>query len=261
MKYYLLVASFIFIECLNASTRLLNRQHEAISLESTSTSDCFLLETGIIDNLDTVVFDLSKAVITSGYIDFPVSILSDDSVYSLDFAFKFNHANLKYDSIFDLSNYLQSLSFYNPYDSTVRFTSNSFQKYKDDTSLVSVRFEMLAGHISENDFSNVYVYLNGAPCSVKIVNSIIDGFIEKDHKQKKINIYPNPSHEHFFINIDNSAEVKHFEMIGKEIKIENQPISDQIQEIKTGKLVDGVYLLIISEDEFHSVMRVVISGK
>ena len=106
-----------------------------------------------IDALDTVVFDLSQAVINGNNVEFPVSIISDDTINSLDFSLKYNQINLSYDTIIDLTTYLQSFAFYNNNDSTLRFTSYCFQAISHDTSLVSIHFNMLSAQIANADFN------------------------------------------------------------------------------------------------------------
>ena len=57
----------------------------------------------VIDNLDTVVFDLSQAIIVSNKVSFPVYVLSDETINSLDFSFMYNQNNLLFDSIYSHS--------------------------------------------------------------------------------------------------------------------------------------------------------------
>src|ERR1051325_11191868 len=72
--------------------------------------------TGAINGNDTVYFDLSKAVTNGDFVQFPVYISSVDTVYTLDFSFKFNHNNLLYDSIINQTIQLKVDSHYNPAD-------------------------------------------------------------------------------------------------------------------------------------------------
>ena len=124
-------------------------------------------KTASIDLLDTVVFDVSNAIKIGNVISFPISILSDDTVNALDFSFKYNQTNLTYDSITDLTTYLQALAFYNPNDSTVRFTSNSFQRYVNNTPLVMLHFTLLTSQFITSDINTIKGYLNGNVCSIR----------------------------------------------------------------------------------------------
>ena len=259
MKYYLLILTcgFILYKYSESSPLKIN-QHETINLVCTSISGLLLSETGNIDALDTVVFDLSKAMVSGSFVEFPVSILSNDSVYSLDFWFEFNHANLSYDSIYDLTNYLQSLSYYNLSDSIVRFTSNSFQKYSEDTSLVSIRFQMLSVPLNISDFSNINVLLNGAPCSYKIVNSIIDGILSNDKDPETIFVYPNPTEQKFYIQANENSKIELWDINGNQIFLEKSFLSDRLLEINPRNIPIGIYFLKVSIKNKISIKKITI---
>jgi hypothetical protein len=121
-----------------------------------------------VDAMDSVIFDLSRVDSTANKISFPVYFLSDDTVNALDFSFKYNENDFVYDSITDLSNTLQYFSYYNPFDSTLRFTSNSFQQYNNNTDIVKITFSKIFGELCIDDFRSVKVYLNGDMCSYRI---------------------------------------------------------------------------------------------
>jgi hypothetical protein len=153
----------------------------------------------LIDASDTVVFDLSNATLTGNSWSFPVLILSDDTVNALDFSFKYNHSKLSYDSISDLTNYIQPLAFYNPNDSTVRFTSNSFQRYSNNTALVKIHFTLLSGQLDSTDLYSIKVYLNGNVCSL-YQNSLISTSVETvQDKVRSFSVFPNPAKDDFFV--------------------------------------------------------------
>ncbi len=128
-----------------------------------------------INTLDTIVFDLSKAVFVGSNIEIPVSILSNDTVLAVDFSFRFNEAILKYDSII---NYkapdLSTLAHFNLTDRKLRFTSSSLKQIDNNTRLISIRFVVTSGcgKITPADFNNFKTYLNGDPCSYKIIGAV-----------------------------------------------------------------------------------------
>ena len=129
----------------------------------------------IINSSDTVVFDLSQATCTSGLTQIPVSILSVDSVYTLDFSLKYDHTELAYDSITKLRSYISESSYYNPPDSTVRMSSyngSTFWAFENNTGLVSVYFDLLSGQINSSYLNSIKAFLNGDSCSVKIIDAI-----------------------------------------------------------------------------------------
>ncbi len=135
-----------------------------------------LTELMYINEFDTVYFDLSQSNISNGYIDIPVYIIAYDTINSLDFAFKYNHANLEYVTIKNLTSYLQGVLYsYNNTDSNIRFTSYSFKNYNSYVSLVLIRFRMLSDKVLHSDLNSMVAYLNGERVVVKIVGNAVMG--------------------------------------------------------------------------------------
>jgi hypothetical protein len=122
-----------------------------------------------VDAMDSVIFDLSKTIISGSSVSFPVSIFSDDTINALDFSFKYNQTTLTYDSIHNLTAYIQPLAYYSTVDSTVRFTSYSVQSYSNAVSLVTVHFTMLGTQLNDTDLYTVNTYLNGNHCSFRMI--------------------------------------------------------------------------------------------
>jgi hypothetical protein len=120
-----------------------------------------------VDQYDTIRFDFSQAVCTPTYIQIPVSMSSDDQVYALDFALKFNPSEITYASFVSYKPYLNVAANYNAADSTVRFSSFSFsQTIEPNTPLLAVRFNY--GSLNQVNFSafdSVETQLNGDYCS------------------------------------------------------------------------------------------------
>ena len=212
-----------------------------------------------IDALDTVVFDLSKAVITGTYVEFPVSFLSDDTITSLDFSLKYNQNNLVFDSIIDLTNYMQSFSFYNNNDSTIRFTSNSLQTYTNDTPLVNVRFNLLALQFAGTDLNTLKAYLNGSACSIKIPNLSFIGLSEVNKNDNGIKVYPNPAKEKITVESKENAMVNLIDANGKEIIPTQNIRATQPQDLNIESLSGGFYMIRIWNYHFESIKKVVIS--
>lgn len=100
-----------------------------------------------------------------------MSIISDDIINALDFSFKYNQSKFSWDTIEQLPGYkLQTTAFFNNADQTVRFTSNSFQNYTLSGPVVNIWFDVLSGQFTKDDIQIVAVYLNGEPCSFKIIS-------------------------------------------------------------------------------------------
>ncbi|CAN5448323.1 hypothetical protein BH11BAC1_BH11BAC1_03440 [soil metagenome] len=142
MKIYLLVFSFLFSIITKAQT---------------------------IDAGDTVVFDLSGAFCNGNSILVPVSFISDDSVYAVDFSMKYDDLKIVFISVVGLLPNVNPSAFFNPADSILRFSSFSMWSILPDTALVAIAFNISVSAITESDFNTILVYLNGEPCSYKFI--------------------------------------------------------------------------------------------
>ncbi len=150
------------------------------------------VSTLVINQFDSVFFDIAQAVINGSSVEFPVYFRSDDVINSLDFAFKYNQTHLEYDTIINLTSYIEPLSYYNPNDSTVRLTSYSFtQPYSNDTPLVIVRFTLLSGQLCSNDLDSVSALLNGDACAY-LVSDCLSGLFDAP-AEVPMNLFPNPA--------------------------------------------------------------------
>src|SRR4051794_4731655 len=93
----------------------------------------------VINQYDTVVFNVLQAVYQGGYVEFPVFFRSDDTINALDFSFKFNTACFTYDTVIKLASYLTVNANYDSGLSRLIFTSYSLQRITNDTPLVKIR--------------------------------------------------------------------------------------------------------------------------
>lgn len=219
-----------------------------------------LPQPSVIDALDSVVLDLSQQVITGNSISFPVSILTDDTVFSLDFSFKYDHSNFTYDTITDLANYLQSVSFYNTNDSTVRYTSFSLQGITIDTNLVAVHFITLGGGICSPDLNTVKVYLNGELCSFKIIQCSFTGIPDLSNKNNFVNVYPNPASSVLNIESSENVSVELVDLNGKTIIHPTAFAAGEKQTLKVSNIASGIYFFRIYHEGFLTVQKVVINN-
>ncbi|MBK9048975.1 MAG: T9SS type A sorting domain-containing protein [Bacteroidetes bacterium] len=212
----------------------------------------------VIDNQDSVYFDLFNSTVVGSTIEFPVFIKSDDVINALDFSFKYNENELEYDTIINLTNYIQHLSYYNPGDSTVRFTSYSFtQPYTVDTALVLVRFTVLTGVFCSNDLLNAEALLNGDGCSEIIIECQSTG-IADEFNETSVSVYPNPSDKTLFIDVDKMSVLDIYDISGKNYLIDFPLEENFTNEIPTHNLADGVYFLKIKYEEKMVVKKLVI---
>ncbi|HEX5001266.1 MAG TPA: cohesin domain-containing protein, partial [Bacteroidia bacterium] len=94
-----------------------------------------------INQNDTIYFDFLHASCTSQHIEIPVYISTDDPVYALDFALKFNPSQFTFASFVNHKAYLNAATNFNPADSTLRFTSFSFtQVIESNSPLITLVF-------------------------------------------------------------------------------------------------------------------------
>jgi len=201
-----------------------------------------------VNNLDSLVFDISQAVNTGSYVDVPVSFLSDDSIVALDFSFKYNQVNFTCDSILDLTTYLQELWYYNANDSIMRFTSYSLQNIPNNTAVVMVRFNTLSGQLCGSDMNTVKGYLNGDACSIKVVNCIPNGLHEIDASHL-VSVYPNPVHDKLYIeSAGETAAVELVDISGRQAIPSFKTETFKRMEINTSALPDGVYFLVATNN-------------
>ncbi len=126
----------------------------------------------IINSQDTVLFDFSNAFCTPSYMQVPVKFNSDDMIYAMDFALQFDPGVFTYMSIINHQSYLSYSANYNSSDSTLRFTSFSFQPMDNNTNLISIRFSLPVSQIDYAQFDSVYTLLNGDISSSKAIESI-----------------------------------------------------------------------------------------
>jgi hypothetical protein len=210
---------------------------------------------------DTIVFDLSNVSYNNDYAAVPVYILSDDTVNALDFSFRFDESNLFYDSTFILNNYLSTLSYFNPNDRTYRFTSSSFLRIENNKPLVRVRFIMLSGkkELHATDLNTLKGYLNGDACSVKVIDGILTGNMPPDKYKDAIEVYPNPANTSLHILVKDEAAILLLDMNGKPVVAPFVANANQMREINTETLPNGIYILKIANDKWVSIKQVIIS--
>lgn len=129
------------------------------------------LEALNIDSLDTVYFNLADATCNGSVMSVPVSIYSDDQVYSIDFALKLNQPEIEYNSILSSNGNLFYSANFNVSDSTLRFTSFSIVEIDTGINLFSVQFNIGPDYIDMTDFPVYSALLNGDNSSFRIKNS------------------------------------------------------------------------------------------
>ena len=208
-----------------------------------------------IDAQDTVFFDLTQAVVNGTTVEFPVFIKSDDPINSLDFSFKYNHLSWDYDTIFNLTAYIEMLSNYNTNDSTVYFTSYSFtQTYTNNVSLVKIRFNLNGGTFSGSDLSNVIAYLNGDVCTSVVVD--VTTGLNDSPESVTFQVFPNPAVSEVFVSADVPVKTEIISQNGAVVSV--SPAEMQIHCLKTENLAAGMYLIKVSSKNYSTVKSLII---
>lgn len=138
----------------------------------------------IINNLDSIIFDLSSATLTATYIDIPVYLKSNDVILSFDYALTFNMSKLTFSTVIDLlptDPSFSSFAYFNSTDLFLRNTSSSQQSIPaiGNVHLTMMRFSLAAPctPISASDFSNILTILNGTQCSHRVTTLNFSEFI------------------------------------------------------------------------------------
>lgn len=198
-----------------------------------------------------VVFDLSKAIVSNGYADVPVTIWSDENVNALDFSMKLNSRILSYRSVIDHTDYIQALSNYNVDDQTLRFTSSSLQNYENGKSVVSVHMAVNGTELKEEDFQSATAYVNGERVRAE--------FKGNNSTDNLLMVYPNPASNEINVVVADDATVQILSIDGRQIILQQDVIANQKQVFNTQSLVNGVYMMKIYNNNFVTVKKVIIN--
>ncbi|MFM7016600.1 MAG: T9SS type A sorting domain-containing protein [Bacteroidota bacterium] len=210
-----------------------------------------------INAQDSIVFDCSQLTGATGNIQIPVSIISDDTVYSVDFSLKYDHSALQYDTTVNVTTYLQALSYYNTGDSTIRFTSSTFTPVKHDTTLALVKFILLSPSFNTGNLYTFKGYLNGTVCSIKYIPPSPLG-LYNINEEMNVNVYPNPSSTKANISFLNTDKLEVLNMIGEPLLLEN--VKGQTNySLNTDNLVNGVYLIRFTSSYGSIVKKLTVS--
>jgi hypothetical protein len=196
----------------------------------------------VIDSTDTVYFDLSNATLIGNQLTLPVGIITNQPINSLDFSFKYDHNLLDYDTIINLTTYLQGLAYYNPSDSIVRFTSSSFTAIGVGVNLVNVKFDLLATQINGGNFSEVKGFLNGVKCTAVILNQLSVGLSDNPEKSS-FSIYPNPASSNFTITASEDQVFSIVDVRGRVLESGIKIEAGEKMQFYVANLENGIYFL------------------
>lgn len=224
--------------------------------QTTITTNPGQMDVQTIDALDSVIFDCSQLTGATGAIQIPVSIKSDDLVYSLDFSLKYDHTTLQYDTTVNVTTYLQGLSYYFSTDSTIRFTSSTFSPCTNDTVLAVVKFILLAPSFTNGSIYTLKGYLNGTLCSSGYVPPSPVGLTE--NVMENFTIYPNPAQDAVSINFDNANRIELINLMGQIVYSENVEGLNSIN-INSSEYVNGIYFVKLYTSKGNGIHKLVVS--
>ncbi len=214
-----------------------------------------------IDLKDTVIFNMAKArLVGTQFIDIPVSIKSDEDVFSLDFSLQFNPDHLLYDSILDITGNIQMTDYYNPIDATLRFTSNSFKQYPKDTiKLIYIRFKFFQDKLQIDDLHSVMAYLNGENCSTLITepDTLISNTNNMMGKKIFAKMYPNPASDIISVEVPENAFIEVYDGYGRTILFNYCIYANQKLDIDIQNWIKGNYLVKIFNENIVSTRKLI----
>ena len=149
----------------------------------------------MIGNTDTVVFDLSITPQPAPTIEIRVSFHSAETIQALDWAIRYNETMAVFDSLYVTLSGVQYLYYYNPFDSTLRFTSNSIIPMPPDSGFVILHFTITSGLFCSGDLFDMQSWLNGDSCSVDLINCNPTNVSEHPEPELHCSLGPVPTRE------------------------------------------------------------------
>ena len=234
--------------------------YSLIAQDNTARNSNGVIKVQTIDAQDSVVFDCSQLTGATGAIQIPVSIISDDTIYAVDFSLKYDHNALQYDTTIAVVSYLSALSNYNTTDSIIRFTSfvtSTSTPVQNNTTIALVKFILLAPSFNTSNLYTFKGYLNGTTCSIKYIPPSPLG-INNLSDDNFISMYPNPASEFVSINFQIGNKLEVLNSLGQII------YSEQIKEtnvttLNTANLDNGVYVVRLFNGSRSGIQKLIVS--
>jgi len=210
-----------------------------------------------INSGDTVIFDLAQATYAGNTVRIPVSINTDDNINSLDFWFKFNYAKLTFDSLIDLTIYIQSTCNFSTIDSFLHYSSYALQNYANNTPLILLQF-ITTGQIHASDLDSVSVLLNGSQCSIKITEPVMNG-ISAAISPMNVIVFPNPATSTIRISAREEFAAEMLNIDGCDVIEAKQTSTNGKLEMNTSEIPDGIYLLRIYDLSSSTIQKIIVT--
>lgn len=210
-------------------------------------------------NGDRVVIDLSKSIVNGNTVEVPVSFVSSNPVVALDFAMKFDESDLAYNQMVNYSSNTDAMAYLNPNDKTLRFTATNVDAsaFSANQSVASIRFETQNGDIAPEQLNSLLGILNGNQVAVEVLGKTVG--ITSLSNDNSVSVHPNPTSGMLNVTSIGDATVQLFDLSGKVVLLETTVKASKTQQISLANLANGVYFVKISNADFVSIKKVVLS--
>jgi len=219
------------------------------------------LQPFVIDTMDSVVFDLFNNTVAGNQVLVPVSFNSNDFTYALDFSIRFNYPYVEFDTLMVVANGLNYLYYFNPNDSTLRFTSYSLGQMINNSTVLMIRLNSTNGFVCINDLNTITGYLNGDKCSYKVTECDTSSlsFNENEILLQESIFYPNPANDKINFKNKNISLIEIINTSGQIMLSKNISKDNKNIEMDITRLNQGIYFVKTSIHENISVRKLLIS--
>ena len=206
---------------------------------------------------EKVIFNLSNAVVSGNTVEVPVSVVSSNTVSSIDFSMPLSSNVVTFNEISNVATGAESLSFFNTDDNTLRFTSYHIANFKTDRSVATVKFNLVNGQLSASDLACSLAYINGENAEVAFVGSIGSNNVDYTNV---VSVFPNPASSFVQVITPELATVQLMDASGRIISTNMNVTAGQTLTLSTVELASGVYFVKISNDNFSVNKKIVVNN-
>jgi len=251
------------IPIINATTcpMIQNENYIGVLLGDVDASYKTIAPNGLIKSEATgqvpqIVIDFSKAAISNGEMQVPVTLTSDEAVNSFDFELLVNDPKAVVKSVetqFDLNldwNYTAEAGKFS-------FASYSVAAIPADLAVSLIFALKNSDPITASDLSGSFALVNGKSAELVIIESQTQSAGENE--EDKVLVYPNPASDKLFIEGPENSKIQLFGLKG-ELIMENNINAMHNQTIEVSHYSPGVYILKIFNDKFTLIRKVILSN-
>ena len=205
--------------------------------------------------IEKVIFDISKASKSNGFIDIPVSLSSEENINSMDFKMNINSSKLVFKEVISGSELINTLANVNEEDKKLRFTSYSLENYEKGKAIVTIRFSYDGSDLLSSDLSAIESYLNGE----RVNTEVRDSRFAQNMDENFATVFPNPTSSELNVIVSEDATIQLMDIEGRIVFYQSNISADQKLEISTDNLKSGIYLVKIFNNDYVSTKKVVVN--